>query len=73
MDIQIWGFVLNGFIFLGGLFKIYTDMQVKFKEMDVRLNQVEKQDEAIFQKLDRIIEAINEVKLDLKDKADRND
>lgn len=71
MDLITWGFIINALIFIGGLFKMYTDMQVRFKEVEVRLSMVEKQDEEIYNKLDKIMDAINDIKLDLKDKADK--
>lgn len=46
-----------------GLFKIYTDMQVKLKELDVRLQTVEKQDDEIYSKLDKIIDKLAALEL----------
>jgi hypothetical protein len=46
-----------------GLFKIYTDMQVKLKELDVRLQTVEKQDDEIYFKLDKIIDKLAALEL----------
>ncbi len=54
-----------------GLFKIYADLQVKLKELDMRLSSVEKQDDEIYAKLDRLAEAVNELKVLLQNKADR--
>lgn len=54
-----------------GLFKIYTDLQVKLKEVDVRLGAVEKQDDEIYSKLDRLAEAVNDLKVILQNKMDR--
>jgi chaperonin cofactor prefoldin len=54
-----------------GLFKIYADLQVKLKELDMRLSSVEKQDDEIYSKLDRLAEAVNELKVLLQNKADR--
>jgi hypothetical protein len=62
--VQTIGFAL-------GLFKIYTDLQVKLKELDMRLSAVEKQDDEIYAKLDRLAEAVNELKVLLQNKADR--
>ena len=36
--------IIQTIIFVLGLFKIYTDLQVKLKELDMRLIAVEKQD-----------------------------
>jgi hypothetical protein len=57
--------------FAVGLFKIWMDLQVKLKEVDVRLSAVEKQDDEIYVKLDRLAEAVNELKVMLQNKADR--
>jgi hypothetical protein len=49
----------------------YVKMQVKIKELEVRLDASEKQDNRIMEKLDRIGEDINDIKLDLQNKQDR--
>ena len=54
-----------------GLFKIYSDMQMKLRELDIRMQAVEKQDDEIYLKLDRLAEAVNELKVLLQNKADR--
>jgi hypothetical protein len=54
-----------------GIFKIYSDMQLKLKELDIRLSAVEKQDDEIYQKLEKIAESVNDIKLQLKDKANK--
>ena len=54
-----------------GLFKIWSDIQVKMRELDIRLKAVEKQDDEIYTKLDRLAEAVNELKVLLQNKADR--
>ena len=63
--------IVQTIIFVLGLFKIYTDLQVKLKELDMRLSAVEKQDDEIYLKLDRLAEAVNELKVLLQNKADR--
>jgi hypothetical protein len=63
--------IVQTIIFVLGLFKIYTDLQVKLKELDMRLIAVEKQDDEIYTKLDRLAEAVNELKVLLQNKADR--
>ena len=62
--VQTIGFAL-------GLFKIYTDLQVKLKELDMRLSVVEKQDDEIYTKLDKLVQAVNDLKVLLQNKADR--
>lgn len=54
-----------------GLFKIYTDLQVKLKELDVRLKAVEKQDDEIYAKLDKIMDKLTVIEIGLNNKVDR--
>jgi len=49
----------------------FVKMQVKIKELEVRLNAMEKNDNRIMEKLERIGEDINDIKLDLQNKQDR--
>jgi hypothetical protein len=49
----------------------YVKMQVKIKELEIRLNASEKNDNKIMEKLERIGEDINDIKLDLQNKQDR--
>ena len=58
-------------IFIGGLFKIYTDMQVRFREIEVRLTSVEKQDDEIYVKLDKMMEKLVDIEIALQNKMDR--
>jgi chaperonin cofactor prefoldin len=62
--VQTIGFAL-------GLFKIYTDLQVKLKELDMRLSAVEKQDDEIYSKLDKMMEKLVAIEIALQNKADR--
>ena len=71
MEMWIVTIVLQSVGFAIGLFKIWIDLQVKLKEVDVRLSAVEKQDDEIFTKLDKLAEAVNELKVMLQNKADR--
>ena len=63
--------VIQSLIFLAGLAKIHQDVQIKLKELDIRLSAVEKQDDEIYSKLDKLMEAIQEIKLELKDKQNK--
>jgi hypothetical protein len=56
---------------IGVLIGIYMRMELKLKELDVRVQALEQTDKAMNVKLDRIIEAIQDVKLELRDKEDR--
>lgn len=49
----------------------FVKMQVKIKELEVRLNNQEKNDNRIMEKLERIGDDINDIKLDLQNKQDR--
>ena len=58
---------------------IYMRMEMKLKELDIRVKSLEKTDQQMNDKLDRIMERndrimelMNEIRLELKDKADRH-
>lgn len=55
-----------------GLFKMWSDMQLKLKELELRVQNVEKMDTDIKQSIGRMEKMITEIRLELKDKADRN-
>lgn len=63
--------VIQSIVFLAGLAKIHQDVQIKLKELEIRLTAVEKQDDEIYSKLDRMMDAIQEIKLELKDKQNK--
>jgi hypothetical protein len=67
----IIGIVTWSITSLGLLIGIYVRMQIKLRELDVRVKSLEQTDKAMDQKLDQIIKAIHQIALDLKDKADR--
>ena len=57
---------------------IYMRMEMKLKELDLRVKSLEKTDQQMNDKLDRIMERndrimemVGEIRLELKDKADR--
>lgn len=56
---------------LGTGFTIYTRIMVKLKELELRVKMVEKQDDSIMRKLDDMAESINDIKLVLENKQDR--
>jgi hypothetical protein len=64
--------VIQSIAFAIGLFKIYTDMQLKLRELDMRLTQVEKVDNDMTQSIKRIEAMIIEIRLEMKDKADKD-
>lgn len=58
---------------------IYMRMEMKLKELDIRVKSLEKTDQQMNDKLDRIMERndrimemVGEIRLELKDKADRH-
>lgn len=65
------GVIMWGIGMVGGLIGIYVRMETKLKELDVRVMSLEQTDKAMNAKLDEIINAIHQLALDLKDKADR--
>jgi hypothetical protein len=71
MDFVVIAFIMESVLFLAGLFKVYTDMQVHFKEIDVRLKAVERQDDEIYEKLDRIMEKLSQMDVKMENKANR--
>jgi hypothetical protein len=57
--------------FIGAFAKMFTDMKIKLKELDIRLSAVEKKDDEIGNKLEKIFASLNDIKLSLKDKQDK--
>ena len=64
--------VIQSILFSIGLFKIYTDVQVKLSELEIRLKSVEKQDDEIYMKLDKIMDKLTQIEINLNNKADRS-
>lgn len=54
-----------------GLFKLWSDLQVKMRELDIRLKAVEKQDDEIYAKLDKIMDKLTVIEIGLNNKVDR--
>jgi len=54
--------------FIAAFVKMFTDMKLKLKELEIRLYGVEKKDNEMSQKLEKIFASLNEIKLALKDK-----
>jgi len=64
---------------IASVFGIYMRMEMKLKELDIRVKSLEKTDQQMNDKLDRIMERndrimemVGEIRLELKDKADRH-
>ena len=60
--------IVQSVLFLGTVIKIHNDVQMKLKELDIRLSAVEKQDDEIYQKLDKMMDLIQEIKIQLERK-----
>lgn len=54
--------------FIVALFKIYVQVTVKMRELELRIEQNEQKDNVIFKKLDNIAEQIHELYLELSKK-----
>jgi chaperonin cofactor prefoldin len=50
---------------------MFTDMKIKLRELDLRVRTLEKKEDEIGEKLTKIFDALQDIKLELKDKADR--
>jgi hypothetical protein len=55
---------------LGGI-RIYTDFKIRLREHDLRLKTLEKKEDETVVQFKEIMQALNEIKLQLKDKADK--
>ena len=54
--------------FVVALFKIYVQVTVKMRELELRIQQNEEKDSVIFKKLDNIADQIHELYLELSKK-----
>lgn len=58
-------------IIIGGLIGIYVKVSLKLKELEIRVQVVEKQDDQISRKLDTITQQLNQLSIQLQNKQDR--
>jgi len=63
--------LIQSVAFAGALSKMFTDMKIKLRELDLRVRTLEKKEDEIGEKLEKIFVALNDIKLELKDKQDR--
>lgn len=63
--------VIQTIAFAMALSKMFTDMKLKLRELDLRVRALEKKEDEIGDKLEKIFSALNDIKLELKDKVDR--
>jgi len=68
MDGVILFLITQTVAFIIALFKIYVQVTVKMRELELRIEQNEKKDDVIFKKLDNIAEQIHELYLELSKK-----
>ena len=54
-----------------GLIGIYVKISLKLKELEIRVNMVEKQDDTLSKKLDHTLDQINKLAIALQNKQDR--
>lgn len=71
MEMWILTIIVQSLGFSVGLFKIWSDLQVKMKELEIRLSNVEKQDDEIYDKLDKMMDKLNNIQIAIQNKADR--
>ena len=64
--------VIQSIVFVGALSKMFTDMKIKLRELDLRVRTLEKKEDEIGEKLTKIFDALQDIKLELKDKVDRS-
>lgn len=62
VEIFVFGFTIVG---------VYVKMQVKIKELEVRLKATEHNDNRIMEKLEGIGEDINDIKIEMQNKQNR--
>ena len=58
-------------VIITGLVSIYVKVSLKLKELEVRVNMVEKQEDVIAKKLDNIQNSLNKLFVALEKKQDR--
>ena len=58
-------------LFLVACVTIYTRIMTRLKELEVRVNMVEKNESEIFNKLDRVLEAAHRIEVQLGGKQDK--
>ena len=61
--------VTQSIAFIVALFKIYVQVTVKVRELEIRVEQNESKDDVIFKKLDAITEKLQEIYIELGQKA----
>jgi hypothetical protein len=63
--------IIQSALFAGGLFKIWLDSQIKMKEMEVRLNNLETREDDIKFTLNKIIDKLTAMEIKIENKQNR--
>ena len=63
-DIIMW-MVGLGITVIGSILGIYVRMETKMKELDIRVKGLERTDNAMNEKLDRMLDMINDIRLSI--------
>jgi hypothetical protein len=63
-DIIMWMAGL-GITVIGSILGIYVRMETKMKELDIRVKGLERTDNAMNEKLDRMLEMINDIRVSI--------
>lgn len=64
--------VIQTIAFAMALSKMFTDMKIKLRELDLRVRTLEKKEDEIGEKLEKIFDALQEIKVQLVNKQDRS-
>lgn len=68
MDGVILFLITQTVAFIIAIFRIYVQVTVKMRELELRIEQNEKKDDVIFKKLDNIAEQIHELYIEISKK-----
>ncbi len=63
-DIVMW-MVGLGITVIGSILGIYVRMETKMKELDIRVKGLERTDNAMNEKLDRMLDMINDIRVSI--------
>jgi chaperonin cofactor prefoldin len=63
--------IIQTIAFAMALSKMFTDMKIKLRELDLRVRTLEKKEDEIGEKLEKIFDALQEIKVQLVNKQDR--
>ena len=63
-DVIMW-MVGLGITVIGSILGIYVRMETKMKELDIRVKGLERTDNAMNEKLDRMLEMINDIRVSI--------